>query len=255
MNHKISWFGKTKLGYWDNEKKECKKTLILLAPGANSGKHFLLYKKLLATNFRIIAPDYIGRGYSSLLKREKYLSINALLIRKLVKKLKLKEVTIVAISYGTMVAIKIGEKNKKWLKKMILIAGGEFFNLKQRKLLRMIFKLPEKSEAVMDFYEKVFNRVGFFPELSKNNAVILEKQFQETLDFEIEIEKKIKTEAVLVHFRNDIIVNRDSREKMERKFTNQKTRWYRVNHPLTKKEYSVMKAVVIRDVIGWLKSE
>jgi len=254
MNHKVAWFGKTKLGYWDNEKDRCKKTLILLAPGAGSGKHFLLYKKLLEVDFRIIAPDYIGRGYSSFLKREKYLGLDALLIRKLVKKLKLKEVTIVAISYGTMVAIKIGEKNKNWLKKMVLIAGGEFFSLKQRKLLRLIFNLPEKSERVMDFYKKVFNIAGFFPEISKNNMSILEKQWKETLDFEIDTEKKITTETMLVHFRKDIIVNRDSRKKMEAKFVNHETKWYRISHPLTKKDYSVMKAVVIRDVIGWLKS-
>lgn len=253
MNHKIARFGETKLGYWDNEKSACRKALILLAPGANSGKHFLLYKKLLEVNFRIIAPDYIGRGGSSFLKREKYLGLNALLIRKLVRRLGLKEVTIIGISYGTMVAMKIGEKNKKWLKKMILIAGGEFFSLGQRKLLKLIFRPPEKSEKVMEFYNKFFNRAGFFPEITKNNAAILEKQLQETLDFEINTERKIKTETVLVHFRKDIIVNRSSREKMEKKFTNHETKWYRVNHPLIKKDYSVMKAVVIRDVIGWLK--
>ncbi|HEX8923304.1 MAG TPA: alpha/beta fold hydrolase [Patescibacteria group bacterium] len=224
--------------------------MLFLAPGASIGSAISGYRALTKGKYKIIAPDYLGRGKSSNLKNGNYIKESAKVISDLVERLKLNEVTIVAVSYGTMVANEMAKQGlPEPIKKIILIAPGEYFSPEQRALLKGLFIPANTFGKIQTLYERlIFGKYGFMDKPEDVDRETLNKQWMETLDYEIKTRKGTQIPCLLICFSKDKIVDKESIEKLKRIYRNNEILWFDEEHPLRNEDMKKLNRTVMKKI-------
>jgi len=80
----------------------------------------------LLKNYRVTTFDRIGHGYSSMPPKKANIENNALYTSTLIKKLKLKNVTVVGHSYGGSIALQMALNNDPNIRSLVLLAPAGY---------------------------------------------------------------------------------------------------------------------------------
>ncbi len=219
MNQFIVTINGKKLSYWKNNVKSPRKTLFILPYGPHSGKIIKNYMPYFDKDVRIISPDYPGRGKSDPIEDNSAAGLAASM-NALVKKLKLREVIVVGISFGFSIANEMVRLNEKICKTVVFVAGGEYFSTPQRIFLNLLFYPAKMSEGARRFYRRALISLDITPFYPPKNLKSILGQWLDSVNYLIPEDRKISTLAVILNMRRDKIVRKKSLAKLERIFTN-----------------------------------
>jgi len=100
---------------------------ILLIHGmGGSSKTWSEVIPLLATKYRVIAPDLLGHGQSDKPRGDYSVGAFAVLLRDLLDELGVSRVTVVGHSLGGGVAMQFAHQHRQYCERMVLISSGGF---------------------------------------------------------------------------------------------------------------------------------
>ena len=221
-----------KLSYWDNINIQANNTIILLSPGAADGSHFKNYIKYFPSNVRLIAPDFIGRGGSDEVKKFNSIELVTDYTYQFIKSLKLNNIICLGVSFGTMIINELMKMdNKKLIKKVILIAPGEYIDKKYRKLIEIIAKPALRYENVRNLYKYLIDHYSsYFKGLPDKNLKSITEQLISTVRYKLEFNKPTDIPAIVVTLKNDKIVDKDSIIKIKNFYINHEVIEVNIDH-------------------------
>jgi pimeloyl-ACP methyl ester carboxylesterase len=236
-------FDKTKIFYKISKARKPKGT-ILFIHGGFFGNRTLLKKiySQFTKNYSLILPDVRGKGNSDLPEKKQDITLEdyATDMYGLLKKEKVKEVSVVGVSFGGLISLKLYERfNKKIkIKKLILISSSYTTkhakkNFLISKLLIPIlkgiiifldkiwpFKERRNKDADYSNLPKRFFHLFYAISLVKNNSVkTLLRRYKagfNILEHEVKEEsiKKIKIPVLLIWGDKDSLFGKEIQEKM-----------------------------------------
>lgn len=233
-NHTII-VGTNTISYWDNGNVHANNVVILLAPGAFTGEVFAdSIKNIQNDTIRFIAPDYPGRGGSHYLcPGSSVLDNCASEIITLLDTLNICVYSILAISFGTMVADSLLKMDTGKCKDCILIAAGEYFNSRQRAILKMLF-IPTSIPIAQKIYKKILLFSPVMKSLSKTDLGEIRKQWIETLNYKVDLKRSHNIPCTMFNCQNDKIVNKRSRDSLYSLYPNCSRIVLNLPHPIKK---------------------
>ena len=187
------------------EKYGNSKNTILILPGwGNTRETFNTMIEELKENNTIYIIDYPGFGKSPISKETLTIYDYANIIEKLIKKLKIKNPTIIAHSFGGRLAsILIGSKRINCNKLILIdVAGIRRFNLK-RFLKEKLYKLLKKCTNLLSRKAKEKTQQKLFKHFSSSDykelSPIMRKTFQNIIKEDLtKYYKSIKTETLII---------------------------------------------------------
>ena len=208
-----------KISYWETQNHNANKTIVLLSPGAWDGgffKNFL--NDYTDKDIRFIAPDYIGRGGTDEIVQFDTIKIVAKYTYKLLQALDLKKTTLMGISFGTMVCDEMVKTDRdNIVEKVVLIAPGEYMNDFQRIILNILFLPAKYSSKIRLLYRTLLVKYSkAFRDFPKDKIGSINEQWISTLNYKFSYSKKVNIPALIVLFKNDILVRPDSIKKINR---------------------------------------
>ncbi len=224
---KITKIKNIQISYWDNNNTSAHKTIILLPPGAADGDFFNKYSEYVSyfgKNYRVISPDYIGRGETNEIPEFDTPKIIAEYIYELILSLNLEDITLLWISFGTAVGNEIVKIDKKELvKNIILIAPGEFIDLKYKNFIEVLFTPALISERIAEIYRFLLSKFNaVLKGLPKTKVKSLDEQFISIMNYKIEYDKCCEIPCLIISLSKDKIIRKDSINKVEDFYKNHK---------------------------------
>ncbi|MFH0962266.1 MAG: alpha/beta hydrolase [archaeon] len=206
----------SRISYYDNCCRNPEKTLVFLQPGdllGNSIEDFLRERNL---KFRILSPDYPGRGESDCTEDN---SIPALAERILAWKraLKLKRPVLIGVSFGAAVANEIIARGKRCdFEKAFIVLGGEYFRPVGKAAINFFFYPCRFSETLRKIYR--FLVVSTIPALSGLYSVDLRsinEQWLSIVNYKLPLPgKEVSLPVVLINSKNDRVIDPSSKGKL-----------------------------------------
>ena len=221
-----------------NDVRNYELTYLLLAPGSSSGNFFDAFFKFFPQNELVIAPDYPGRGMSPT-QADNSINAVALAIDKALREINASNVTIVALSYGTQIAIELAKLNPKIYKQILLIAPGPFFSNISRKLLTILFVIPNYVTVLLPYYRKLVIFLGLFnkDEFPDKNLREMNEQWLSNINYELSYKKILSIPIKVYKYIDDVYSKKDSENTLHGLFSNLVEVEINDKHPVTKEDY------------------
>lgn len=221
-----------RMSYWKRGSEKKGKNIILLAPGSYGGDFFQSFATMISDEYTLIAPDYPGRGFSDELIEHDTFDLIAQSMIDLIRFLDVTDAILVGVSFGTAVANEILNTREDLFEQAILVAPGEFFSDIQDAVLKTIFFPSKFSDSIRKLYRYLLIKF-FHMKLPQKNLKSILEQWISTLDYRIEKRKKLTLPVVLIHFKNDQIIPKDSISKLKEIYTNHVEEIIGGDHPLS----------------------
>lgn len=219
-------------GYWTNDIPNYRRVCVLLSPGAYSGDFFNHYTEHLPKDCFCIIPDYPSRGSSSDIDNNDVNSIS-IFVSDLLRELKINQINIVALSYGTQVAIQMLLNPSLKINNMILVAPGEYYLGIGRIILKLVFAPFLYFPQIHTIIKKVVLKLGFMDFLPDTKLNFILKQWIGTLNYVYPSNFTSEVETIIVNYSEDRYVPKSSIVKLNKIFTNRKTVILKGKHPTT----------------------
>jgi len=222
------------LSYYDTNNSPAKYTLLFFSPGPTSGTYFHPFFKLFPKSFRLVSFDYYGRGKSSRCDKFSY-EMFARDVEYLIRELKLQDITLVGVSFGTCVVNSIVEGRRVSISKVVLVTPGEFFNNFVTLLLRIAFIPPKFSKRVQLFYRYILtSKLRFFgPDFPKTNLDLILSQWLYAIKYKIPLTLYSTKPCMIVTYKNDSIVTKESRVRLRHCYPNSFEIWFNGPHTIS----------------------
>jgi len=237
-----------KIAFTDNEVKS-KKLLIIFPPGiCTASVVYEIGETFETQDYRIIALSYPSRGKSARLKTfdsfEKIVDIIYPLIRDFHDQFN--EIYFVGISFGTAVATIITQKyfNGDDKIKIILINGGEYINQPLKFIFDILFipaLISNKYAQLMYRLLRFVVKAIHFPrakDVNRKNFPVsrlrdIDEQWISTLNYKIDTTKPIYNKINFIIGSHDLIIKKDSINKLISICENKKIYIYEGKHIMT----------------------
>ncbi len=193
--------------------------IVLLPPGVGNSNHFQKLGKLLSKSFFVIVIDLPGTNKSSCS------SCNMDQISKriidFIETKKIKNFILIGESYGANLAINIS--NSLDVKKIVLVGGGNFFNIFSKLFLTVIFLPPKFSKIIRKSYATLLTKLNIFDfsDYSDCQLNCIQKRWNEIIWYE-NPKFENKTNTLIINSKNDYIVNKRSISRIRANYKNHK---------------------------------
>ncbi len=212
------------ISYWEKESANPDKCFILLSPGFRGGEFFNVCEKFFPANYRLIAPDYPGRGDTDPLDHvcESVKEV-AEDIYILINKLGLNNVTLLGISFGTMVINELVTNYKLNVENIILITPGEYFRLPRRLILSSFMYPAKYSTKTRQLYKVILSKsLNRFKILPDKHLQSLVEQFFLAANYRVPNHNSINIPTTFVIASRDGYVRPGSVAKLRKLYPNRK---------------------------------
>lgn len=195
---------------------------MLFAPGHFTSDFFTQIEFApLWENYRVIAPNYPGRGQSTKIDGSDDFTKIASRLERWAKSLECQNIHAIGMSFGTAVITEMLVINPSIFSKITLVAGGEFLSKRADALVKTIFLPALFSEKIRQRYRQFFsNRFSIFRNLPHDGLKELNEQWFAVLDYKLPRKKTISIPAKLVQLQYDHVIDRRSRKTQRKIFTN-----------------------------------
>lgn len=245
--------GDKKIHYLDNLVNS-DSLLIVFPPGYFDARFVKNLHSLIPEEIRVISITYPSRYKSSRLFENNTLEEIASLIHAPIKELaeRFKNVYIISFSFGTAISTLVASKKIPNLKENFLINAGEFFPVKLKNLLIKMFLPAINHKRLVRFYKYVLcDLIKLFPKhfFSGDHAYGLLEQWIDILKYKIP-KLTINYKTTILEGNRDIIINRDSINKLRKIYLNCKIIYYPGSHlnylnGFTNQEISLLRSIFI----------
>jgi len=225
-----------------------KRTYLFLSPGASDSTFFVPYLKYLKSNSYLI-PDYPGRGDSDP-QVDNSVSGIAKAINSLVEALAIRDVTIIAFSYGTQISLELAKLNPAKYKQLHLVAGGQFYKPYQRYLYNYLFSVPFFLGLSASFVRALLIKLHVIDDaFPTKNLVEICAQWRGTLAFAYPKEY-MEVPIYLYKFASDSIVYPSSVESLAKVSNIKQIHLLQGNHPMKLLDYSEFEKKHLQKILG-----
>jgi pimeloyl-ACP methyl ester carboxylesterase len=237
-----------RLSYWENNPINTKQTVVILGAGAATGDFIEHFIGDFPNYIHIISPDYPGRGKTDTMDNFSF-AVYADYILRLLEKLKLTNVIIIGLSFGSAIVNELVKKSYRF-QKVIVIAGGEFFNPYIRVLLKILF-FPAKFSAklrrtYMIMLTKQYKSLKY---LYHEDLSSILSQWYATLNYKLPPNTKVDMNATLIHFKEDTVIWKPSRKKLEKLYMNNNTIYVSLPHTVNMDKLGNLVQTVLLPII------
>lgn len=223
FTRKVVYINSERYSYWTNGVTDPSKIYVMLPPSTATGDYFGKYAIALPKNVLVIAPDYPGRGLTDSLKTFDTAPLIAYRVGVLLKNLIPNETfSIFAPSFGGMIGTYLALDSELNVEKLYLVATGEFFADDQKFMFKSIFYPAIVSERIRKKYVDFLTRNNFFSNLYNTKVEDILEQWIVVLDYKIDTSKHSSTPTVIVNFEMDRVVVKESVQKLQKIFVNNK---------------------------------
>ncbi len=230
-----------KTSYLDYSPKDYKRTILLIGGGILDSRFFKEYIPSFPKDYRFIAPDLPGRGLSEFNRNDYSIDYLSRFVIEFIDNLKLQNLSVFAISYGTAVIIKSLPLNSERFDKIILLGAGEYLPFLLNRFIRLVCYPTTLNDRITNLYLdliSIFAPNSF--KIERRNLSYLAKQYFSALDFKMDIKNIYKNEIFLLNFDNDLVVRNSSIIKLKKKFPNNHILELSFNHVTTKENTDKM---------------
>jgi pimeloyl-ACP methyl ester carboxylesterase len=222
LSKKITIIDGMKYSYWTNGIENPEKIVVMLPPSTNTGDIFENAMSVVPKRVLVIAPDYPGRGDTDEIKELDTMPAIAMRTSRLLKSLVgEKSVYIIAPSLGGAIGTEIVKENELNVKKIFLIATGEFFAPDQKFIFRILFTPPIYSERLRNSYENfIIGKLGLFTNVKRGSTKNILEQVLAVINYKVDTSFTTNIPTVIVTLTEDKLVDPKSLIKLQEVFKN-----------------------------------
>jgi pimeloyl-ACP methyl ester carboxylesterase len=213
--------------------------LLLLSPGVRDSRYWDRYVDLLPGKYRIIAPDYPGRGGSLNVQPQRTITDIADHINILLENLNVGNVTIFAQCFGTMIAIEMLRNSaftRDIVKKVVLITPGDYVKPIFRKIFIPLFTPTTKSKKIRTVYCHALRKWAILKKLKQEEALALNYQWLSVLHYKTPSDFCFDKPTLIIRSKHDYIVDPASYNNIYAIFPNSETTMVNEPHILPKED-------------------
>lgn len=205
-----------------------RKTTFFLMPIGKESEFIKIVTKNMPTDLRIICPNYPGIENSGMVKDYTVESL-AKMYHKMLDYFNFEKPCIIGTSMGGAILNEMLDTNNRF-DRIVMLATGEFLDLKKRLFLNIFLKPFFYSEMLRKlFMYLVSKKISTSYNMRYDSLAVL-TQIHSIYNYKIKESIKIKNPTLILFCNPDSLVDKDSKNKLFRKFENHKTLTLGIRH-------------------------